>query len=97
MSLIYGSLGGLPEFCKIIQMMILQDNLIFIVKQLCGWYFEHYRAYDLKTVPGKEVELVAPHKLHDAYPLSDYIIGGVHLVTLKRYIHVRRVRPMSVV
>lgn len=69
MSVIYGLLGELLEFCEIIQMTILQDNLIFIVKQLFGWYIEHHRAYDLKTVAGKEVELVDPHELHDAYPL----------------------------
>ena len=49
MILIHGSLGGLPEFAEIIQMVILQDKLIFIVKKLSGWYMEHYRAYDLKT------------------------------------------------
>lgn len=74
MILIYGSLGGLPEFCEILQMVILQDKLIFIVKRLSGWYIEHYRAYDLKTSPGKEVELLEPQDLHDSYPLADYKI-----------------------
>lgn len=34
MILIHGLLGGLPEFGEIIQMVILQDKLIFIVKKL---------------------------------------------------------------
>lgn len=88
MILIHGSLGGLPEFSEIIQMVILQDKLFFIVKKLSGWYTEHYRAYDLKTSPGQEVELIEPQELHDSYPLADYKIGGMRLVTLKRYIHV---------
>ena len=88
MILIHGSLGGLPEFAEIIQMVILQDKLIFIVKKLSGWYMEHYRAYDLKTSPSKEVELGEPQELHDTCPLADYKIRGMRLVTLKRYVHV---------
>ena len=82
MILIQGSLGGLPEFSEIIQMVILQDKLMFIVKKLIGWYIEHYRAFDLQPSPVEEVELIEPQELHD------YKIGGMRLVTLKRYIHV---------
>lgn len=88
MILIHGSHGGLPEFSEIIQMVILKDKLNFIVKKLNGWYMEHYRAYDLETSPGKEVELVELQELHDTYPLAHYKIGGMRLVTLKRYVHV---------
>ena len=88
MILIHSSLGGLPDFSEIIQMGILQEKLIFIVKKLSGWYMEHYRAYDLKTLPSKEVELVEPQELHDIYPLVDYKIRGMRLVTLRRYVHV---------
>ncbi|XP_049333152.1 uncharacterized protein LOC125804583 isoform X1 [Astyanax mexicanus] len=88
MILIHGSLGGLPEFSEILQMVILQDKLMFIVKTLSGWYVEHYRAFDLKTSPDKEVKLVEPQELLDAYPLADYKIGRMRLVTLKRYVHV---------
>ena len=42
MILIHGTLGGLPEFSEIIQMAILLDKLVFIVKKLNGWYIEHY-------------------------------------------------------
>lgn len=85
MILIHGSLGGLPEFNEIIQMVILQDKLIFVVKKLSGWYIEHCRAYDRQA---RKWELIGPEELHDAYPLADYKIGRMRLVTLKRYIHV---------
>lgn len=57
MILIHDSLGGLPEFVEIIQMVILQCNLVFIAKKIRRWYIEHYQAYDLKTLSGKEFEL----------------------------------------
>lgn len=85
MILIHGSLGGLPEFNNIIQMVILQDKLIFVVKKLSGRYIEHCRAYDRQA---RKWELIGPEELHDAYPLADYKIGRMRLVTLKRYIHV---------
>lgn len=88
MILIHGSLGGQPEFGEIIQTVILQEKPIFILKKLSGWYMEHYRAYDLKISPSKEVELVEPQELSDTYPLTDYKIRGMRLVTLKRYVQI---------
>lgn len=87
MILINRSVSGLPDFCEIFQMVIIEKRLIFIVKRLIGWYIEHYRAYKLETSPRKEVELVEPQELQDIYPLADYTIKGMRLVTLKRYIH----------
>nr|XP_054599134.1 uncharacterized protein LOC107389155 isoform X1 [Nothobranchius furzeri]XP_054599135.1 uncharacterized protein LOC107389155 isoform X1 [Nothobranchius furzeri] len=88
MILVHGSLGGLPEFCEIIHMVILHNNPLFVVKKLSVWYIEHFRSYDLKCSPNKEVEVLEPKELLDRYPLVDYRIGGMRLVTLKRYIHV---------
>ncbi|XP_023198103.1 uncharacterized protein LOC111610076 [Xiphophorus maculatus] len=87
MILIHGSLGGLPEFIEIIQMVILANQLFFLVRKLEGWYVEHYRSYELKT-SDKELKLVELQDLTDVYPLEDYRIRGIRLVTVKRYIHV---------
>lgn len=75
MIFIHGSLGGQPEFGEIIQIVILQEKPIFIVKELSGWCMEHYRAYDLKIPSSKEVELVEPQELSDTYQLADYKIS----------------------
>lgn len=88
MILAHGSLAGLPEFVEIIQMIVVKDNLLFIIRKLSAWYWEHYRAYELNTCPTKKVELVDPNQLADPYPLADYTIGGKRLITLKRYIHI---------
>lgn len=88
MILAHGSLAGLPEFTEIIQMIVVKDKLLFIVRKLSAWYREHYRAYELKMCPTKEVELLGPNELTDPYPLADYTVWGMRLITLKRYIHV---------
>lgn len=88
MILAHGSLAGMPEFTEIIQMIVVKDKLLFIVRKLSAWYREHYRAYELKMCPTKEVELLDRNELTDPYPLADYTVGGMRLITLKRYIHV---------
>lgn len=85
MILAHGSLAGLPVFTEIIQMIVVKDKLVFIVRKLSAWYREHYRAYELKMCPTNEVELLDLNDLTDPYPLADYTVGGM-LITLKRYI-----------
>lgn len=88
MILAHGSLGGVPEFTEIIHMLVLKDNLFFIVRKLSAWHWEHFRAFELKVSPTKDITLVAPDELTDPYPLVDYTVGGVRLIILKRYIQV---------
>lgn len=82
----YGSAGGLPEFAEVTQMCIIQDKLSFIVKVLCAWYREHFRAFALTSSPSREVALVTLEQLTDAYPLADYMVAGMRMVTFKRHI-----------
>lgn len=84
----HGSLAGMPEFAEIIQMVDVQNTLFFVIKKLAAWLWEHYRAYELKTCPTKEIKLIHPNEPSDPYPLVDYTVGGMRLITLKRYIHV---------
>lgn len=84
MILPYGSTGGLPDFVEIIQMLILENSLYFIVKKLNAWYLEHLRSFLLETC--KEVNIVHHPSLQDIYPLVAYRLAGKRVVTLKRYI-----------
>lgn len=72
----FGSAGDLPEFAEILQMCIVKNSLNFVVKVLCAWYQEHFRAFQLTVSPDKEVALVDLEPLTDAYPLYDYMVGG---------------------
>lgn len=63
MILAYGSLAGQPEFAGIIQMIVVKDALLFIVRKLSTSYWEHYRAFVTTT------------DLTDPYPLAEYIVG----------------------
>lgn len=80
----YGSTGGLPDFVEIIQIVILENNLYFIVRKLSAWYLEHFRSFLLES--SRELILVHQHSLQDYYPLASYIVEGKRMVTLKRHI-----------
>jgi len=57
-----------------------------VLKLLCGWYCEHYGAFQLTQSPARELALVEISELLDEYPLAAYVVGGVRMVTLKRSI-----------
>lgn len=89
MILAHRATGGLPEFSEIDQICILHDNVFYIVSELCGWYREHYRAFELSPSPTRTFTLVTLSELLDPYPLVDYVIGSVRMVTLKRHIVIK--------
>lgn len=53
------------------------------------WYREHFRAFELSVHPTRETVLIELGELADDYPLADYFVGPLRLVTLKRYINIR--------
>lgn len=64
-------------------------RVYYIVRELCGWYKEHYRAFELSPAPTKTFTLVTLCELLDTYPLVDYKIGSARTVTLKRHIEIK--------
>lgn len=58
----------------------------FMVRRLYGWYREHFRAFELS--PARETVLVELGELADDYPLADYFVGPLRMVTLKRHIDI---------
>lgn len=88
MVIAHGECSEISEFGEIVQIIVLQDKPLFIVRRLDAWYTEHYRAYVLVQSSDKKIELLEHHDLTDPYPLVQYTIGGRRMVALKRYIHV---------
>ncbi len=87
MILAHDTTSGLPDFGEIVQICIVQETLCFILRRLCGWYREHFRAFELSVSPTREMFFVEHGDLADSYPLADYMVGPLRLVTLKRQVH----------
>lgn len=45
------------------------------------------RAFELTSSPSREIFFLELSELADGYPLADYKVGGLRLVSLKRQIH----------
>ena len=84
MILTTGSTAGLPDFVEIVHLIILQDNLSFVVRRLSAWYTEHLRSFELVSSVN-ELDVLDINELTDYYPLVSYTVGGKCMVTLKRY------------
>lgn len=88
MVLSYGSIGGLPDFVEIVQILILENHIKFIVKTLSAWCNEHMRSIELEH--SHNMIVVEQQELGDIYPLVAYNLEGKRMVTLKRHISCTR-------
>lgn len=86
MLIVHGSEEGLPKFHEIIQICLLREKLYFIVKGQCAWYRAHYHAFELSASTTTEVALIEVQELQDPYPLAEYVVESLRMVTLKRYV-----------
>nr|XP_020474258.1 uncharacterized protein LOC109970793 [Monopterus albus] len=84
MLLPFGSTGGLPDFGKIIQIIIVHESPIFVMKLLSGWYHDHLRSF--KVEPTGEIEIIQHSEMKDAYPLAAYNTADGQVVSLKHFI-----------
>ncbi len=84
MMLAFGSTGGLPDFAEIVQMVVVQDELSFVVRLQSTWYNEHLRVFMLE--PTHNIKILQQAQLTDVYPLAAYTVGEHLMVSLKHYI-----------
>lgn len=84
MMLAYGSTIGFPDFAEIVQIIVVQSSLAFVVKLQTAWYFEHFRGFMLE--PTGIVRVVKHSELIDTYPLVAYVVDGKRMVSLKHHI-----------
>lgn len=84
MLLCHGFTADLPDFCEVLQFILVCNELVFVVRLLSTWYNEHLRSYELEHTAN--IQLLQQREMVDYYPLAAYIVGGKRLTTLKHYI-----------
>lgn len=80
----HGSTAGLPDFAEVLQIMIVHNKPVFVIRLKMAWYNEHLRNYELENTINEKV--IEQKDLPDFYPLAAYTMAGRHLVTLKHHI-----------
>ena len=76
--------AGLPDFAEILQIIVVHDTLVFVVKLQSAWYSEHFRCFKLEST--RVVKVIEQSQLTDTYPLATYAVEGDRMVSLKHHI-----------
>lgn len=84
-----GVSGGLPKFCRLTQIYLVNDIVSFLCSDHDSWYVEHLRSYELSATQGS-LSIHLQSDFNDPTPLSAYKIDGLLLLTPKRFIQVRQ-------
>lgn len=83
MFLSVGQEGGLPSYCRIEQVLLVNSSIVFICQEHTSYYIEHLRCYELSP---QNLAIHTPSELNDKTPLCAYNIDGRLLLTPKRFI-----------
>lgn len=84
MLLCYGFTADLPDFSEVLQIILVCNELAFVVRLLSTWYNEHFRSYELEHTGN--IQILEQKEMVDYYPLAAYTVAGRRLTTLKHYI-----------
>lgn len=79
-----GECSGLPEFHKIMHILVDCSKVFFLCQKLSAWYIEQYRCFEI--VERTAFTVLEPEDLNDHYPLTAYMVGGKMLLVLKRFL-----------
>lgn len=71
-----GQCSGLPEFYKLLNIVINFENALFGTTKLSSWFMEHDRSYRVIDTSCLYVEILDPEDLNDYQPLTVYQVGS---------------------
>lgn len=82
MFLSVGQEGGLPSYCRLEQVFLVNSSVVFLCQEHTSHYSEHLRSYELFP---KNLAVHTPSELNDKTPLCAYSFNGRLLLTPKRF------------
>ncbi|XP_034557898.1 uncharacterized protein LOC117825987 isoform X1 [Notolabrus celidotus] len=59
-----GQCSGLPEFYKLLNIVINFEKVFFVTAKLSSWFMEHYRSYEVIDTSCVDVEILDPEDLN---------------------------------
>lgn len=80
-----GSTSGLPDFCKIVHVLLVCNNVFLVVEPFSAWYLEHLRCYEVCKRDPAQLMVAEPEELNHYTPLSAYTVRGRLLVSPKAF------------
>ena len=81
-----GSTSGLPDFCKIVHVLLVCNKLFFLLEPFSAWYLEHLRCYEVVRRDSAQLMVAEPEDLNHYIPLSPYTVQGRVVVSPKAFL-----------
>jgi len=81
-----GTYGGLPQFKEIVNILLISNDIYFLLKHFDSWYSEHLRSYEVTAGQGESFSVKSALGLNDFMPLTAYRVGTRLILTTKRFI-----------
>ncbi|XP_041863678.1 uncharacterized protein LOC121653945 [Melanotaenia boesemani] len=78
-----GQCSGLPEFHKILNIVVNFEKVCFVTSKLSSWFMEHYRSYEVIDNGYADIEILETKDLNDYHPLAAYTVTGKLMVTAR--------------
>jgi len=76
-----GSTSGLPDFGKILKVLIVGNKASFIIECFSAWYLEHFRCYELTRKLSTDLQVADPEELNSFHPVAPYMVRGKLMVS----------------
>lgn len=75
----FGSTSGLPDFGKILKVLIVGKKASFIIECFSAWYLEHFRCYELTRTFSAGLQIADPEELNSFHGArkTDGVTQGV--------------------
>ncbi len=80
-----GTCSGLPDFRQIFKILVTNNDVLFLYKDMTCWYIEHLRSFELHSHV-LSLSVTKPSDLNDPFPLPAYTLRDRTYATLKHYI-----------
>ncbi len=68
-----GSTSELPDFGKIVKVLIVDNKASFIIECFSSWYLEHFGCYELTRNLSTDLQVADPEDLNSFHPLASYM------------------------
>ncbi|XP_034546085.1 uncharacterized protein LOC117817472 isoform X1 [Notolabrus celidotus] len=81
-----GSTSGLPDFCKVVHVLLVCNKLFFVVEPFSAWYLEHLRCYEVCKRDPAQLIVAEPEELNHYTPLTAYTVQERFLVSPKVFL-----------
>lgn len=81
-----GSTNVLPDFGKILKVLIVGNKASFIIECVSAWYLENFQCYELTRKLSTDLKVADPEELNNFCPLAPYMVRGRLMVSPKVFL-----------